>query len=270
MLLKRASRLYLLILMVQADRCDVQICAFAQLALFTSAAAERRRALLERAMTMTGVDVIGSTPYVEDDVEKARQNVAWVIELALKYKKHLDLHLDYNLGEEEPALIWDVLALLKQSGWINKSDRELKLTFGHCTKFTTFDDRLWHRLKSEIGDLPISFIGLPTSDLFMMGRPAADDTTQRSKRPRGTLQIVEMIERYGLECAASINNIGNAFTPQGSCNPLRLASLAVGVYQASTKQAVETVFVGIHLQVMGRTLTCSRKQYRLERRSPSD
>lgn len=219
---------------------------------------------------MEGVEVVGSTPYVEDGIEQARQNVERIIELSLRYKKHMDLHLDYSLGGDEPALIWDVLALIKRMDWINRADLDLKLSFGHCTKFTTFDDNAWHRLRSEIGDLPISFVGLPTSDLFMMGRPATADTTQRSKRPRGTLQIVEMIERYGLECAMSINNIGNAFTPQGSCNPLRLANLAVGVYQASTKQAVGTIFVGAHFYNVYIMLTCFRKRYRPERRNPSE
>lgn len=44
-----------------------------------------------------------------------------------------------------------------------------------------------------------------------------------------------MIQVYGLNAAIGINNVGNAFTPQGSCDPLSLASFGVGVYQAGTK-----------------------------------
>jgi hypothetical protein len=40
----------------------------------------------------------------------------------------------------------------------------------------------------------------------------------------------------------SINNIGNAFTPQGSCDPLSIASLGVGVYQAGTKRDAEILY----------------------------
>ncbi|KAK5084493.1 hypothetical protein LTS08_000074 [Lithohypha guttulata] len=39
-----------------------------------------------------------------------------------------------------------------------------------------------------------------------------------------------------------INNVGNAFTPWGSCDPLRLASLCVGVYQAGTPKDAELLF----------------------------
>lgn len=77
----------------------------------------------------------------------------------------------------------------------------------------------------------------------MMSRPSESAKAQNAKRHRGTLQILDLVRKYGLTAAMSINNIGNAFTPYGSCNPLRLANLGVGVYQASTKQAVESLYV---------------------------
>jgi hypothetical protein len=55
-----------------------------------------------------------------------------------------------------------------------------------------------------------------------------------------------MIKKYGLNAAMGINNVGNAFTPQGSCDPLSLASLGVGVYQGGTKADAELLLVSIH------------------------
>jgi hypothetical protein len=63
---------------------------------------------------------------------------------------------------------------------------------------------------------------------------------------RGTLPVLELIEQYGFNAAISINNVGNAFTPQGSCDPLSLAQLAVGVYQAGTKKDAELLYVRSH------------------------
>lgn len=35
----------------------------------------------------------------------------------------------------------------------------------------------------------------------------------------------------------------NAFTPHGNCDPLSIASLGVGIYQAGTKQDTEVLYV---------------------------
>jgi hypothetical protein len=59
---------------------------------------------------------------------------------------------------------------------------------------------------------------------------------------RGTLPVPRLIKDYGFNAAISINNIGNAFTPQGSCDPLSIASLGVGVYQSGTKRDAEILY----------------------------
>jgi len=89
--------------------------------------------------------------------------------------------------------------------------------------------------------LPISFVGLPTSDLYMMGRPT--EGTSQLQRPRGTLQIPTMIKPpYKFSCALSINNVGNAFTPWGAVDPLKLACLGVGIYHAGTTSDAELLY----------------------------
>lgn len=45
-----------------------------------------------------------------------------------------------------------------------------------------------------------------------------------------------MIRHLGLNACLSVNNVGNAFTPWGTGDPLALASLGVGIYQASTEE----------------------------------
>jgi hypothetical protein len=52
-----------------------------------------------------------------------------------------------------------------------------------------------------------------------------------------------MIKRYGLQATLAVNNVGNAFTLHGSCDPLSVASLGVGIYQARTKTDAETLLV---------------------------
>lgn len=216
------------------ERCNIQICAFAQLPLFSGKDdGAEVRALMEEAAANEDVEVLGSTPYVEDDESKSKENGRWISALALRNKKHLDLHLDYFLEEDKQPLIWEVLEMIKENDWMKAGGKQI--TLGHCTRLTRFREEEWHRLRKEIGDLPISFVGLPTSDLFMMRTP---------ENVRGTLPVVELIKQYGFNAAVSVNNVGNAFTPQGNCDPLSIAQLGVGLYQAPTKDDVQLLYVG--------------------------
>lgn len=225
--------------------CEVQICVFAQLPLFSGGdGGDEMRRLMQTALRREGVDVVGSTPYVEEDGEKMKRNVAWAVETALEKRLHLDFHLDYNLDADKEPLVWFVLKTLKEKNWMGRAEKEKTIVFGHCTRLTLFRRQDWTRLRDEIGDLPIHFVGLPTSDLFMMGRPASDELAS-GNRVRGTLQIPEMVQRYKLEGTIGVNNVGNAFTPQGSCDPMRIASLAVGIYHTGTKKDAELLFVSI-------------------------
>ena len=97
-----------------AGRCDIQVCAFAQLALFSGGnVAEQRRDLLLQALQLDSVEAIGSTPYVEDYESDAEENVRWTIQQAITNNKHLDFHLDYNVDHHSRPLIWHVLENLR-------------------------------------------------------------------------------------------------------------------------------------------------------------
>lgn len=170
------------------DRCEVQICAFAQLALFSGKdGGDTVRKLITEAAHRDGVDVLGSTPYVEDDEERSRANVGWIAALCLQTGRHLDLHLDYFLDESKKPLLFTALDILREHKWAQRTEKQI--TLGHCTRLSRFNDDEWLRLRQEIEDsrLPVSFVGLPSSDLFMR----TDDTV-------GTLPIAKMINNYGL------------------------------------------------------------------------
>lgn len=219
-----------------AKTCAVQICTFAQVPIFSSSQGDddgsvARRLLLE-AVAKDDVEVIGSTPYVESDREKQKKNIEWIIDLAIEQKVHLDFHLDYNLDPSLEAMVWHVVKALQAKSW-NLTNAGKTIVLGHCTRLSLFKDAEWKQLKAEIGDLPVSFVGLPTSDLFMMRTP---------ERTRGTLNVPEMVKSYGLNACIGVNNIGNAFTPQGSCDPLSLACSCVGVYSAGMKADAELLY----------------------------
>lgn len=230
----------------------LQICAFAQDPIFSTDKGESNRQLLEKVLDEYAfrdgsgggraeqhIEALGSTPYVETSRAAALDNIKWAIETALAKSLHLDFHLDYNLDPDLPAMVWDVLRLLREANWNERARPDKTIVLGHCTRLTLFDDAEMAKLAREIKEskLPVHFVGLPTSDLFMMGRPSASDDskTLAANRPRGTLQVLSMINDHGLNACLSVNNVGNAFTPWGTGDPLALASLGVGVYQAGTE-----------------------------------
>ncbi|CAL5872124.1 uncharacterized protein PFLUO_LOCUS6382 [Penicillium psychrofluorescens] len=226
------------------DSCEIQIACFAQDPIFSGEFGEQNRSLVEEALcNYPGIDVVGTTPYVESSVEAAKRNIEWAIERALQLGKHVDFHLDYNLDPERGALVWHVVKILRESRWTTNSTRK-RVMLGHCTRLTLFKDEEWERLAREIRDydLPVSFVGLPTSDLYMASSPSASSDQCPHHRPRGTLQVPEMIRRYGLDAVLGVNNVGNAFTPWASPDPLFLACLGVGIYQSGTQVDAELLY----------------------------
>lgn len=250
------------------DACDIQICVFAQDAVFSGdGAAEEGRALMEEAVGRDEVDVIGSTPYVEADEGRMRANVDWAVEVAMRCEKHLDLHLDYHLDGGKEPMVYYVIEALKKRGWMQMAGRKT-IVLGHCSRLTLFTSDQWYDLKDRIGDLPISFVGLPTSDLFMMGRPS--EPKEESERVRGTLQIPQLIEEYHLQGTFGVNNVGNAFTPYGNCDPLSLASMCVGVYQAGTKRDAEVLYECVSTRAKAAIGCGNRKALKAEEGDEAD
>ncbi|EXJ86734.1 hypothetical protein A1O3_03688 [Capronia epimyces CBS 606.96] len=238
------------------DKLRLQICAFAQDPIFSTEHAEENRRILNHALQQyeSEIEALGTTPYVEETPEASERNIRWAIETALAYSLHLDFHLDYNLDKDRAPMVWDVLRLLKQARWNERAEKGKTIVLGHCSRLTLCSDVELVVLAKAIRDseLPIHFVGLPTSDLFMMGRPQSTEARpepsglqaqdQSAHRPRGTLQVLDMIHRLGLSACLSVNNVGNAFTPWGTGDPLSLASLGVGIYQAGTDDDARTLF----------------------------
>ncbi|MCJ1246720.1 hypothetical protein MMC30_003929 [Trapelia coarctata] len=261
-------------------RCEVQLVAFAQEAVFSGLegeddgededegrgkdasikpmspeikSKETNKSLLETAAALPSIPVLGSTPYVESSPALSRKNITWIISLAITHRKHLDLHLDYTLSPTASPQIFHVLSTLRDLNWTSRNPGKT-VCLGHCTRLTLFTAEEWKRLREAVGDLPVYCVGLPTSDLFMMGRPEmgeeeeeeeeeeeGDGAKSERDRPRGTLQVPWMIQR-GFKACLGVNNVGNAFTPQGSADPLSVACLGVGIYQAGTGKDAEVLY----------------------------
>ena len=157
--------------------------------------------------------------------------------------------------------MWEVIRLLRAHAWPTNTAADGKngkrkrrtVVLGHCSALTLLSHEALRRLSKQIreSELPIFFVGLPASDLYMMGRPAQyedeegrprQQQQQPMSRSRGTLNPVLLEKEYGIEVVLGVNNVGNAFTPWGSGDPLQLASMGVGLYHGGTGEAGEVLF----------------------------
>ncbi len=216
---------------------------FAQDPLFASATDDRpglNYALLQSAIRRHGVEAIGSAPYVEPSIHHAKRNIDLIFDLAFEAGIHVDFHLDYNLEPSAEPLIWYVLEQLRQRIQSGRWRPGCQVCVGHATRLTLFSHEEWTAFRAAIVDerLPLTLVGLPPSDLYMMGR-------NLDYAPRGTLNVPKLATAYGLRVAMSVNNVENAFTPQGPVDPLSLCPLGVAVFQAGTKIDCRTLLVSL-------------------------
>ncbi|KAI1149724.1 hypothetical protein F4825DRAFT_39521 [Nemania diffusa] len=233
-----------------AHLLELQICAFAQDSIFSTAHGEANRAIVEDALAEFAgfIGALGTTPYVETSRGASLSNIKWAVTTALKHHLHLDFHLDYTLTSPSSLssrrpLTYSVIELLKEHSWAQVADRSKTVVLGHCTQLSMLNDTERKELAEVIkaSKLPIHFVGLPTSDIFMMGRPPPNSPSSHN-RPRGTIHVPSLIRELGLSACLGINNVGNAFTPFGTGDPLQMASWAVGIYQAGTVDDAELLY----------------------------
>ncbi|KAF4958779.1 hypothetical protein FGADI_2123 [Fusarium gaditjirri] len=239
------------------DFIIVQICAFAQDPIFSMEKGEENRGMFEKALEQFGseIEVIGTTPYVESDLEAQNKNIRWAIETALKHRKHLDFHIEFNLkGDGTHMSVFDhIIEELVVLKWPTHPGAPT-VVFGHATRLTraSHDDLV--RLSEKLREtrLPVHFVGLPTSDLYMMGRHGSDASkdSEPLSRPCGTIMVPKLIKDYGINACLSVNNVGNPFTPHGDCDPLKIASMGVGLFHAGTVEDAKILYEAISTRAM--------------------
>ncbi|EMD39943.1 hypothetical protein CERSUDRAFT_132628 [Gelatoporia subvermispora B] len=252
------------------DTCDLQLAVFAQDPLFAGCESEEpgmNYDILCQAAGMSGVSAIGSAPYVEPSIAHAKRNIDLVLELAFREKLHVDFHLDYNLDQGSEPLIWYLVSKLRERIRNNRWHLGARVCVGHATRLTLFSHEEWHKLAQEVGDpmigtvencdgqtedgtLALTLVGLPPSDLYMMGRDMATP-------PRGTLDAIRLRREHNLRVAMSINNVGNAFTPQGTTDPLALCPLGIAIFQAGTEEDTRILLEAITVVAKGAIQTPS-------------
>ncbi|EKJ68341.1 hypothetical protein FPSE_11349 [Fusarium pseudograminearum CS3096] len=236
---------------------ELQICAFAQDPIFSTEHGDENRAILTNALEEFGeyIDVLGTTPYVEDDFDWSKMNVEWAILMAQRCNLSLDFHTEFNLDRGDIMELFDyTVDQLVDKGWPTHSGAHT-VVLGHATRITQASHEQLRGFSDRLRDtrLPVHFVGLPTSDLFMMSRPVTDDVSEQNKplrRQCGTLNVPKMIQEYGFKACLSVNNVGNSFTPFGTGDPLGIASWGVGLFHAGKFDDAKLLYEAVSTRAM--------------------
>lgn len=192
----------------------LEICVFPQEGMLNNPGTEQ---LLCQALD-EGAEVLGGCPYTDSD---PGAQIRQLFELAVRYDRDLDFHLDFDLNPEGMT-IGEVISCTQQHGWGGR------VAVGHVTKLSALPLARLEEVAKALAQAGVSVTALPSTDLFLSARDRFHD------KPRGVAPLAHL-HRCGVTCSLSTNNIGNPFTPYGDASLVRQANLFANVTQLATE-----------------------------------
>ena len=189
---------------------DLEICVFPQEGLLNDPGTEES---LNEACAQ-GADLIGGCPYTDSDPDG---HIARIFELARRFDRDIDFHLDFDLDPSRMALD-EVCRQTEAAGWGGR------VCIGHVTKLSAIEPERFSAIARRLAVAGVAVTVLPATDLYLMGRD------QDHNVPRGVAAAHRLLE-HGVVCSIATNNVLNPFTPFGDCSLLRMANLYANVAQ---------------------------------------
>lgn len=209
------------------DMMGIQIVVFPQEGIIS---APGTADLMEEAVRM-GADVIGGITYVDPILD---DHLNFAFELAARYNRPLDFHVDFSLNAEDEAILHIANKTLDYGF-------QGRVSAGHVTSLAAMPREKVKLCARKIAEADLHLMTLPATDLYLNGR-ADNDNTRRGITPVGLLR------EEGVNVIYGANNIQNAFTPFGNGNPfdiaLLLAHTAYMGSEADTDTLVEMATLG--------------------------
>jgi cytosine deaminase len=205
-----------------ADRVDLQIVGLVGRPTAGPDGEENRRLLI--AALDAGIDVGGGCPHLDPDPKACLEAC---FDLARRYQRPLDLHMDEHLHPEHLDLE-DLAALIRRSGY----DRGA--TASHCVSLGLQDHDTQRRVADAVAAAGVSVVTLPQTNLFLQARGV------RTSPPRGLTAVASLLDA-GVNVAAGGDNLQDPFNTVGRGDPLEAASLLVSAGHLSTEQAYHAV-----------------------------
>ena len=193
-----------------AERVDLQIVAFPQEGILSFPDGQT---LMEEAVRL-GVDVVGGIPHFEFTRDYGVESVRWLVELAHKNDRLVDVHCD-EIDDPQSRFL-EVLAAEAL-----RLDYGSRVTASHTCAMGSYNDAYCSRLFRLLKKSGLRFLSMPTESLHLQGR--FDSYPKR----RGLTRVPELLAA-GLKVAFGQDSIRDPWYPLGNGNLLR--TLDVGLH----------------------------------------
>ncbi|MCJ5945725.1 cytosine deaminase [Klebsiella pneumoniae] len=187
-----------------ADLIDLQIVAFPQEGIESY---PNGRELMTRAIEM-GADVVGGIPHYENTRDKGVSSVMFLMDLAQRYGRLVDVHCD-EIDDPQSRFL-EVLA--EEAGVRGMG---AQVTASHTCAMGSYDNAYCSKLFRLLKASGINFISCPTESIHLQGR--FDSWPKR----RGVTRVAEL-DRAGINVCFAQDSIQDPWYPLGNGNILRI------------------------------------------------
>ncbi|WP_067220760.1 cytosine deaminase [Marinomonas gallaica] len=192
-----------------APYLDLQIVAFPQEGILSY---PNGKALMEQALEL-GADVIGGIPHFEFTREYGVESMRWVIELAQKHNKLVDVHCD-EIDDEQSRFLEVLATAALESGL---GDR---VTASHTVAMHSYNNAYCSKLFRLLKRSGINFVSCPTENIHLQGR---FDTFPKR---RGITRVKELRDA-GINVALAQDSIQDPWYSLGNGKLLRQVDFAL-------------------------------------------
>jgi cytosine/creatinine deaminase len=219
-----------------ADLCDIQTVVFPQEGILRDPGTAE---LMARALRAGG-DVVGGMPHWEADEQASREHVGFCMDLAERYDRDVDMHIDETDDARSRTLAMLIDAALAR-GW---QDR---VTAGHCCAMAAWDDDYAADLITRAATAGLRFVTNPATNLLLQGR------LDHEPRRRGIPRVKELLAA-GLTVACGQDCVADGFYPFGSADQLQVALILCHAAQLSMPAEIDAAIAAVGLaaaRVMG-------------------
>lgn len=232
------------------DLVDLQIVAFPQDGVYTSPEGEK---LMRRALDM-GADVVGGIPHNEFTREDGVRDVEFAFELAEKYHRLIDIHVD-ETGDDQSRFV-EVMAKLA----INNGMQGL-VTASHTTAMHNYNNDYAFKLIGILKRAGMNMITNPFDNSVLQNR------TDGYPRRRGHTRVDELHSR-GVNVSIGHDSIMDPWYPMGKGSMLQAANLLLHTAHMSGYDQIPALFDMITVN-SARTMNI-QDQYGIEEGKPAD
>ncbi|MDO4298258.1 MAG: cytosine deaminase [Lachnospiraceae bacterium] len=180
------------------DEVEIQLVAFPQDGVMTS---EKVRGNLEEAVRM-GADVVGGIPHFELTREHGEKSIQYIMEIAQKYDRLVDLHCD-EIDDEQSRFLEVLAAKAYETGMGSR------VSASHTTAMHSYNNAYCNKLFRVLSMSGINIIANPLVNVNLQGR---FDTYPKR---RGITRVKELSEN-GINVSMGHDDIYDPFYPLGN------------------------------------------------------